>query len=338
MFGSPATGNIIRAIRDGNHERVAELLRDEPRTIHAASMRGESPLIEAAQAGEDRIVALLLAAGAPVDAVRMDGASALYVALAANRCSDATVAALLGAPRCDANARPSPESEAALDHASFHGRDAAVGLLLAAGARMTRLTMPRAAASGSVPVLRRLLAAGADVEGVGGAGDADPPLICAAARLHHDAVLLLLAHGADVNVRGRFVPSALVGAARAVVRLRRNARFPGAAPPPPPPPVLALLLSAGASDNVHDLDALLSGGAGELRQSRDALGGACFAVIRARAFEVLVALQDAALPAWISVVIVRAMGRNARLARLSSLWALCTAVKHFHSSASAAVP
>jgi ankyrin repeat protein len=321
MFGSASTSNLLRAIRDNNAELVRELVRDDERAVtQARGMRGQSALVEAVSFGSDEIVELLLAvlgSRGDVEAARMDGATALYIAVAGNRCSDRTVRLLLAhdADVCAASA----DGETVLDHACLNGRVAVVRMLLSAGAVPTVHSLARAAAGGAVDVLHELVRAGVDVNGVCDDG-ASPPIICAAQRLQHDAVLALLAHGADVDAQGRYTKSALLAAVRtldyrglALEHLQ----------------IVPLLLSAGAAVP-HALWPRLSTLA--TASSRELLGRACFAVIRARAFQVLVALQDVGLPAWISLLILRAMGRNARLASLSCLWSLVTKVKHFHSS------
>jgi hypothetical protein len=320
MFGSASTSNLLRAIRDNNAELVRELVRDDERAVtQARGMRGQSALVEAVSFASDEIVELLLTvlgSRGDVEAARMDGATALYIAVAGNRCSDRTVRLLLAhdADVCAASA----DGETVLDHACLNGRVAVVQMLLSAGAVPTVHSLARAAAGGAVDVLHELVRAGVDVNGV--CDDGTLPIICAAQRLQHDAVLALLACGADVDAQGRYTKSALLAAVRTLEYRRLSLDH---------LQIVPLLLSAGAAVP-HALWPRLSTVA--TARSRELLGRACFAVIRARAFQVLVALQDVGLPAWISLLILRAMGRNARLASLSCLWSLVTKVKHFHSS------
>ncbi|MCB9706195.1 MAG: ankyrin repeat domain-containing protein [Myxococcales bacterium] len=162
-----------------------------------------TPLIAAAFAGHRACVDALIAAGAPLDAVNVQGRSALH--LAADQGHGEVVAALCAAG-------------AALDGQDFHGHtplhlaawqdhQGALAALCAAGAALERRdvngdTPLAVAATEPVPaIIRALLAAGAAIEATNDHGQT--PIVRAAMEGQAEIVGILLEAGADPQVRDR---------------------------------------------------------------------------------------------------------------------------------------
>jgi hypothetical protein len=59
---------LFDAIRDGDEQRVRDLLARDPQAVHARDEHGATPLHYAAEIGQRRIVAALLDAGADINA------------------------------------------------------------------------------------------------------------------------------------------------------------------------------------------------------------------------------------------------------------------------------
>lgn len=182
------------------------------------NIRGKwTPLTRAARQGADAgIVESLLLAGAEVDKKTPDDYSALYLASGWNR--DEQVGLLLAAG-ADVNLGNDNEFETALFNAANNGHIGPVKRLLAAGANVeladTEELSPLYLASygGHVEVVRLLLAAGANTDTRNGKGEWSP-LHTAAEKGHTDVVRELVAAGADVNQRSKRGSTAVYFAAK----------------------------------------------------------------------------------------------------------------------------
>jgi ankyrin repeat protein len=123
--------------------------------------------------------------------------------LAARADDSSALQTLLGAaPRPDVNQRTA-DGTSALHWAVYHGEDALVARLLAAGANPNARNdygatpMSEAAIRGDVKLLRMLLAAGAEVEAPN--ADGQTSLMILARTSNVEAAQLLIDHGANVN-------------------------------------------------------------------------------------------------------------------------------------------
>jgi len=62
------TGDVFTAVREGNREAVAEILKQHPESVAARDRDGATALHYATERGDREIVALLLDAGADINA------------------------------------------------------------------------------------------------------------------------------------------------------------------------------------------------------------------------------------------------------------------------------
>ncbi|MBL9076188.1 MAG: ankyrin repeat domain-containing protein [Planctomycetes bacterium] len=179
------------AVRLGNRAVVAELLRAGADPNVADTVRGRTPLVEAAASGRRDLVDMLLAAGASplADSARPDR----DVLAAAADGGHAEVAALLAAAGAQATAR-------ALEIAAFRGRVDLVAICRDRGADLAApAALAAAARAGAVAVLQWFVDQGVDVGGLG--GDA----LCEAANASQaPAVAFLLAAGVPVGYRNSY--------------------------------------------------------------------------------------------------------------------------------------
>jgi ankyrin repeat protein len=194
-----ADSPLIEAARAGDATRLAALLAEgaDPR---AASPDGTTALHWAARAASPDAVEHLLAAGADADSTNRYGITPL--ALAAESGEAAIVGALLTAG-ADPNIA-TPAGETVLMVASRTGRVPVLDQLLGAGATVDATESWRgqtalmwAAAENNAEAVERLLEAGADVEARSSSGLT--PLLFAVREGQIDAARSLLAGGADVN-------------------------------------------------------------------------------------------------------------------------------------------
>jgi ankyrin repeat protein len=175
----------------GGYEKVVGLLIDA-----GAKVKGEkfsrSALHEAAMRGHEKVVELLLKARTDVNAPAIEYGNALQAAADARPREGGGAAILLDA----------------LTTASAGGHEKVVELLLATGVDISAesgfdgyTALRAASASGHEKAVELLLDAGADVNAEGGFYD-DTALRAASAGGHEKAVELLLAAGANVNAEG----------------------------------------------------------------------------------------------------------------------------------------
>jgi ankyrin repeat protein len=173
--------------------------------IHAVtSVRQQQPLHHVATLGHEKVLQVLIEAGAAIDALDWMGFSALSLACAGGH--QAMVKQLL-----TAGAAPDPASPASwvrwpLQEASMTGRAAVVEMLLAAGARIEatglhgRTALHVAAEANRAGVVRVLAAAGANLEAkmeIGGL----TPLMLACHDERAEALAALIEAGADIEVK-----------------------------------------------------------------------------------------------------------------------------------------
>jgi ankyrin repeat protein len=77
---SPETDALFRAIRAGSPETVSTLLASSKVDVNAVDEHGNTPLIEAARLGHDKIAAELLIAHADLSKKNDEGKTALMLA------------------------------------------------------------------------------------------------------------------------------------------------------------------------------------------------------------------------------------------------------------------
>lgn len=169
----------------------------------AAAPTSVSPVADLAKSGDVDAVRSLLQEGADVNASQGDGMSALHWAA---RQGDVAMTAMLIRAGANVEAVTRIGHYTPLHVASKEGHDAVVAILLEAGAEVNATTMPAgttplhlAAASGSVPAIEALLSKGADVNARELAWG-QTPLMFAAAADRVGAIETLLASDADPSV------------------------------------------------------------------------------------------------------------------------------------------
>lgn len=206
--------------------------------VNAANELGDTALMRAVQRGDKEKVRALLAAGADVDAQDKLGWTALMGACSSRKNVDTDIAAMLLAAGADKELK-NHHGYTALFYAAMSDKVEHTRLLLQAGAdvrslgRFRESVLTQAVISkASVPVLRQLVEAGADVNYVIGNRSA---LWHAAWTGEEENVAFLLASGANPN-RGDASPLAIAAG---------NQRHPH---------ILSMLLAAGAAPNggAHD--------------------------------------------------------------------------------------
>ena len=167
----------------------------------------DAPVADAAMRQDLEAVRGLIARGADPDAAHGDGMTALHWAA---QHGDVEIIALLTGAGADVGGRTRLGGHTPLHVASRSARAAAVRALLAAGADAGAVTSTGATAlhfasgSGSAAAVSALLDGGADVdarEPVWG----QTPLMFAAARARTEAIVVLLARGADPELAGAVV-------------------------------------------------------------------------------------------------------------------------------------
>jgi len=124
---------IIKAAKSGDTDRVKELVRMDPSLMSVRDSDGSTPLHCACWKGHESVVAVLLKAGADVNAENANehwGTTPLHAAAHANQ---KKIAELLIAHGADINAR-NLNDRTPLDETSFHNASAVARLLKSASA------------------------------------------------------------------------------------------------------------------------------------------------------------------------------------------------------------
>lgn len=190
---------VLDAIRKGDLERLKKALQANPAVAAGRDEQGVSLLLQALYHRQPEMVEAMLAHRDTLD---------LFEAAALGHVE--ALAAALDVDPGDAGpavAAFSPDGFTALHLACFFGNEKTAALLLERGAEvavMARnplgvLPLSSAVAGGHVGIVRRLLAAGADVESRQAGGFT--PLLGAAAGGKREMVELVLAYGADRGAR-----------------------------------------------------------------------------------------------------------------------------------------
>lgn len=119
---------IIKAAKSGHLERLRVLLAADPGLVHARDSDGSTPLHCATWKGHPEVVALLLAAGADVNAMNNNehwGTTPLHAAAHANQ---AAIAQILIDHGADMNAQDLT-GQPPMHHTTFHKARAVAKLL-----------------------------------------------------------------------------------------------------------------------------------------------------------------------------------------------------------------
>ena len=212
--GAAVAGDLSTTLRNGNSAAARALLAEHA-DANDADADGTTALHWAVHHGDAELVAMLLDAGAKVDARNRYGVPPLHLA-AEN--GDAVLTALLLDRGADANTAL-PEGETALMTAARTGDTATLDALIAHGARVNdvenwkgQTALMWAAHENNAPAIKTLLAAGAERDVRSTAGDFSALLFAVRAG-SVDATRALLEAGADANETLLDGTSALVLAA-----------------------------------------------------------------------------------------------------------------------------
>jgi ankyrin repeat protein len=192
-------GEIHDAAKNGDLSKVEALLKDDSELVFTRDRLGRTPLHWAAQEGHKDVVRVLLASKANVNAkvnqsertiLVENGLTPLHLAVMAGK---KDVAELLLANKADASAKDDV-GRTPLHIAASSGSKTLIELLLAnnADVNATENWMP-VRSVGYPPIPTHIVSKSS--------GTGWTPLHEAAARNHKDVVQVLLANGADLNVR-----------------------------------------------------------------------------------------------------------------------------------------
>ena len=190
------TEEFLKAVTQGEIEKVRAMLNTDPRLAQAKDSRGVSAILKAAYFGQKGIVEVLLASGLELS---------IFEAAATGQIE--RVRALIKKDALLTNAF-SPDGFTPLGLAVFFGHRETVETLLAAGAAvntpsresMKVTPLHSAAAARQVEIARVLIAHGANVNATQ-ADSGFTPLHEAALNGNLEFARLLLEHGADVNAK-----------------------------------------------------------------------------------------------------------------------------------------
>jgi ankyrin repeat protein len=247
MMEVPALGPVrpLSAAALYGHAAAVRVLLELGADIHGKDTGDRTALQLAAAAGREEVVGILIAAGATVDEVGPEGATALWAACGGMDCDAGLASGVPPQPCSKASGHPGtvrvllaagadpnavgPGGVTALMMAAMAGHDEIVGMLLAAGAGATVDVV------GSTG-LTALLAACSAFDMRAAAASGVPPQPGSKAGGHPGTVRALLAGGADPNAVGPDGVTALMAAAAAGYI-----------------PVIDLLLAAGA-DPLHSIE------------------------------------------------------------------------------------
>ncbi len=209
---------VFQSIRRGDHQLLANLLQQAtPANLRADD--GTTPLAYAALWGDQRMVQLLLDAGADPNAANRHGATALIYGAG----DLGKVQSLLRAD-ADPNAKSKLGNTPLIVAAAYPQSTSVIELLLAHGAELDatnnrgNTALRNAITVGDLKTVKLLLLHGAAING---GRNATSDLAVAAERGHLEIVQLLLDHGADVNAKGgrHALHAALLAQKPAIARL-----------------------------------------------------------------------------------------------------------------------
>ena len=204
---------LQRAAVNGEDASVDSILQSKPDLVNCRDKRGWTPLHNAAFSGQAKVIQVLVAHGAALEATDQDGATPLHAAATAGK-PDAIEALLQSGARIDALDH---YDDTPLQDAAAAGSVPATDALLRHNAAIDRrcsngfTPLQSAAFRGQPDVVRLLLAHGANLESRDKEGYT--PLSTAVWAERTDVVELLLAANANVNTRSKDGVTPLAGAA-----------------------------------------------------------------------------------------------------------------------------
>lgn len=132
-------GPFLKAVKSGDSGQVTELISENPNLIHSRTLMGKTALHLAVESGNSNMVALLLKAGADVNA-KGDSVTPLHLAAFYG---SAQIAEMLLKAGAEVNAGGFRHKDTPLHVAAFRGHVSVVRLLLAHGADINALNMQR---------------------------------------------------------------------------------------------------------------------------------------------------------------------------------------------------
>jgi len=207
---------LVRAIAQDDGPAVRRLLKKDASLIREVYEPAWTPLLLASAYGRDKLVRVLIDAGASVEETDLDGWSALTIA---SRQGDLNLVRVLLKLRADVHARDQDGYRTALHHATDQGHYEVVDFLLRHDAAVDAhdgngyTPLMRAARGGRLEAVTLLVEAGADVDASDDEGRT--PLHLAALNGHEAVVDLLLSSEADAAMRDAHGQTAMELAATA---------------------------------------------------------------------------------------------------------------------------